>query len=77
MAIESGNKRFFNPRIVFETEAISELPPFTTVDEFEAAGGVVSDNCAIDRSRFDHVGDFDNGATCPKTITRTYRVYDY
>ncbi|WP_284284725.1 PKD domain-containing protein, partial [Portibacter lacus] len=55
---------------------ISEAPAYTTIDEFEAAGGSVDDNCAVDRTRFDHVGDVDNGGTCPKVITRTYRIYD-
>ncbi|MCD6202192.1 MAG: DUF2341 domain-containing protein, partial [Bacteroidales bacterium] len=55
---------------------ISEQPPYASYAAFVAAGGSASDNCGLDVSSFTHVGDVDDGLTCPKTITRTYRISD-
>ena len=49
---------------------------YTTLAEFQAAGGSVSDNCGINPASFALVNEIDNGLTCPKTITRTYRIAD-
>ena len=48
-------------------------PPYPAIEDFLNAGGATSDNCVHNWS---YVGEVDNGLTCPKTLTRTYRVTD-
>ena len=55
---------------------ISEQPAYANYAAFTAAGGTASDNCGIDQSSFILLSEVDNGATCPKTITRTYEIAD-
>ncbi len=55
-----------------------EIPDvFTNVNEFEAAGGSITDNYEIDEASFTQVGE-DNvsGTICPVIIIRTYTVED-
>ncbi len=47
----------------------------TTVAEFTALGGTVSDNCGTAMLTISHV-DVSDGNTCPEVITRTYTVSD-
>jgi len=49
---------------------------YATLDEFIAAGGVVSDDCTLDSMSFSFVGETTDGLTCPTTITRTYSIAD-
>ena len=44
--------------------------------EFVSAGGSAGDNCGIDESTFNWVGDSSDGNSFPETITRTYEVFD-
>ena len=54
----------------------SEVAPFTTLDDFTAAGGMATDSCGIDASSFTLVSEISDGATCPEIVTRTYRIED-
>ncbi len=49
--------------------------PYADTTAFVAAGGSLSDNCAV--VSFRHVSDVSDGKTDPETITRTYEVTDY
>ncbi|MEL6989171.1 MAG: hypothetical protein AAGK97_15270, partial [Bacteroidota bacterium] len=51
-----------------------EIPVYTTIDEFTAAGGFVSDNCGVES--FSLMSEVSDGETCPETVTRTYEVLD-
>lgn len=53
----------------------SEIPTLT-LNEFEAAGGSVSDNCTVDRPTFTHQGDVAVVGSNPSTVIRTYQVED-
>jgi gliding motility-associated-like protein len=55
---------------------LEEIDIYTSIDQFEAAGGFTDDNCGIVDASFRHVGDISNGNTCPEIITRTYEVAD-
>lgn len=56
-------------------ECVGNIPPLpTTLEEFMAAGGSVSDNCALNESSFT-VNETDEGI-CPRTVTRTFTVAD-
>ena len=55
---------------------IAEAAPYANYAAFQTAGGSASDNCGIDPSSFEWVGDASNGQTCPEIITRTYRIRD-
>ncbi|RLA19607.1 MAG: hypothetical protein DRQ56_05050, partial [Gammaproteobacteria bacterium] len=48
----------------------------TTIEEFIAAGGFISDDCTLDSTSFILVSEESDGMTCPTTITRTYSVAD-
>lgn len=50
--------------------------PFTTLDEFLAAGGTVSDNVAYNPDSFAYLNESD-GQKCPETFTRKYFISDY
>jgi hypothetical protein len=55
----------------------SELPaPYANPEELLAAGGTLSDNCAINAASLQLVSQVSNGSTCPEVITRTYRIRD-
>ncbi len=49
---------------------------FTSWNQFEDAGGSVSDNCAVDFSSFRYVSQTASGIRCPYIITRTYSITD-
>ena len=50
--------------------------PYADYTAFVAAGGLVSDNCALNTASFTHVGDVSDNNTCEPTIQRTYRIFD-
>ncbi|MBT8230283.1 MAG: hypothetical protein KJO50_08485, partial [Bacteroidia bacterium] len=54
----------------------NEQAKYDNLSEFLAAGGTVSDNCEIDPSSFNDAGESNDGMTCPKTYTRSYRIRD-
>ncbi len=57
--------------------AVCEAPDaYKNYNEFEAAGGNVTDNCGLDESSFVLLQP-DTVGTCPMTITRTYWVADF
>ena len=56
--------------------SIAEIPVYTEIDSFIAAGGDFLDNCAIDSSSFSFLGETTDGNVCPETITRTYSIAD-
>ena len=49
---------------------------FTSWNQFQQAGGKVSDNCAINYNSFRYVSQTASGIRCPYTITRTYSIED-
>ena len=53
-------------------------PPVTDPDEFDALPGAdLNDNCTMLRDLvITHVSDVPDGGSCPRIITRTYRVTD-
>jgi hypothetical protein len=55
---------------------ISEVPAYANLDSFLLAGGVASDNCALDSLTFSLVSEVSDGLTCPETVTRTYSIAD-
>ena len=57
-------------------ECMADLPtPFTSIADFENAGGMISDNCGIDSSTFDMIESvIVNG--CQRIITRLYSIED-
>ncbi|WP_167616138.1 HYR domain-containing protein [Maribellus sediminis] len=55
---------------------LSELPAYTTLSEFIAAGGDTADNCAIDTASFQLISETSDGNICPEVITRTYQILD-
>ncbi|MCB9315720.1 MAG: HYR domain-containing protein, partial [Lewinellaceae bacterium] len=57
--------------------AAGENPVYTTWAAFMGAGGSGSDNCAINPASFILESEVDNGLSCPRTVTRTYRVADF
>ena len=50
--------------------------PFADFDEFLAAGGSASDNCALDSSSFVMISEVSDMMTCPETVTRMYEIAD-
>ncbi|MDD3011252.1 MAG: HYR domain-containing protein, partial [Bacteroidales bacterium] len=56
--------------------SVTEVAPYNSWIEFAAEGGNAADNCTLDFSSFALISEMDNGMTCPKTITRTYGIYD-
>ena len=55
---------------------LEEIDIYTSITQFEAAGGSINDNCGIVEGSFTHVSDSSDGNTCPEIITRTYEVAD-
>ncbi len=51
-------------------------PAYTSYAEFITAGGTITDNCSINESSFTLLSETEDGATCPKTVTRTYQIAD-
>ena len=49
--------------------------PYASLDEFLAAGGAISDNCAVDSVTFTYLGETAIG-TCPRTLLRFYGISD-
>ncbi len=49
---------------------------FTTWEQFENAGGSVTDNCEIDFSTFRYLSQTSTGIRCPYIITREYGIAD-
>ncbi len=59
-------------------QCIDDLPPaLTSIDEFVAAGGNITDNCSLDSASFDIISEVSDGQSCPETITRTYQIADF
>ncbi len=56
--------------------SIDEILPFTSINEFKAGGGNVTDNCALDQNSFTIISEVSDENTCPETITRIYQVAD-
>ena len=54
----------------------SEVPVYADLDAFVAAGGVASDNCALDSMSFTLIDEFSDMMTCPEIVTRVYSVAD-
>ena len=54
----------------------SEIPAFTSFDEFLASGGMVEDSCGVDASTFTLLSEVSDSMMCPETVTRTYQVAD-
>ncbi|QIA06267.1 HYR domain-containing protein [Draconibacterium halophilum] len=63
-----------NPEIIVCGEEVEDA--FTSWEQFEKAGGSVSDNCEIDYNSFRYVSQKSSGIRCPYTITRTYSIAD-
>ncbi|MBK8969770.1 MAG: HYR domain-containing protein [Lewinellaceae bacterium] len=57
--------------------AAGENPVYDSWATFTSATGSGDDNCAINPASFLLESEVDNGLSCPRTITRTYRVADY
>jgi hypothetical protein len=59
-----------------ELECIGDMPePYTTLDEWLAAGGIAFAECdTIVPETFVLVEEFSDNETCPETITRIYQV---
>jgi len=60
---------------------VSEVPaPFANgaagAFAFELAGGILFDNCTVNRSTFKLVSNTEDGLTCPKTWSRVYEIKD-
>ncbi|MBK7094703.1 MAG: HYR domain-containing protein [Saprospiraceae bacterium] len=60
---------------------VSEVPaPFANgaagAFAFEMAGGILFDNCTVNRSTFKLVSNTEDGLTCPKTWSRVYEIKD-
>ncbi|MCK5840278.1 MAG: hypothetical protein KAG99_10540, partial [Bacteroidales bacterium] len=49
------------------------IAPYNSLTEFEAAGGMASDNCGI--AQYNFISEIQSGS-CPTIITRTYQVVD-
>ncbi|WP_321996537.1 gliding motility-associated C-terminal domain-containing protein [Draconibacterium orientale] len=58
------------------TASCTPPAPYADYAAFVAAGGLVSDNCALNTASFTHVGDVSDNNTCEPTIQRTYRIFD-
>ncbi len=54
----------------------NEQGAYSSLTEFTAAGGSVSDNCGIDNSSFTLLSSTSDNASCPETITRVYQISD-
>ena len=50
--------------------------PYKTVNDFVKAGGVASDNCALNPSSFRLISEVITSPYCPKVVTRVYMVAD-
>ena len=53
-----------------------QIPAFTSLDEFLAAGGMVEDSCGVDATTFTLLSEVSDSMTCPETVTRTYQIAD-
>jgi len=63
------------PRI--SVTCINLIPPaYTSLAEFIAAGGTVSDNSGLDSASFTLISQTSDGRTCPEMITRIYQIAD-
>ncbi len=49
---------------------------YTSWEQFENAGGRVSDNCEVDYSSFRYIRQASSGVHCPYTVVRTYKISD-
>ncbi len=49
---------------------------FTTLAQFQTAGGSVSDDCGINAGSFTLINETTSSSSCPKTISRTYQIAD-
>ncbi|MDH3648587.1 MAG: gliding motility-associated C-terminal domain-containing protein [Saprospiraceae bacterium] len=58
-------------------QCIDDVPnPFSTLQDFEDAGGAASDNCGINALSFQMISEVSDGNSCPEVITRTYKIED-
>jgi len=61
----------------FTTRCGEAVPDaFTTWEQFEQAGGNVTDNCEPDYSSFKYLGQISSRIFCPYTVTRFYEISD-
>ncbi|TVR85723.1 MAG: hypothetical protein EA411_12285, partial [Saprospirales bacterium] len=65
------------PQINPELCSVEDYPPYTSADQFLAAGGVLSDNCSVDYNTFNLLSDSVSGPPCSQSIVRFYQVSDY
>ncbi len=56
--------------------AADEQAPYTSLAEFENAGGNASDNCDIDDESFTLLSATSDGQSCPEVETRIYQIAD-
>ncbi len=61
---------------LFATCGVSEHPPYASLAEFLAAGGMASDGCGLDIPTFNLLSEMSDGMTCPETVTREYMLMD-
>jgi len=64
------------PNLILATCSIDERPPYSTLAEFNSAGGNVSDNCRIDDASFSFISEESNNVMCPEIISRIYEIRD-
>ena len=55
---------------------ITGVPPYMNLEDFLNAGGMASDNCALDTPSFTMINEVSDMQSCPETVTRTYRIFD-
>lgn len=55
---------------------VQSAPPFTKIEEYISAGGIVTFPCTIPSSGITMLSETISGGTCPRTITRRYRIVD-
>ncbi|MCG6190126.1 HYR domain-containing protein, partial [Maribellus maritimus] len=61
----------------FTLECITDIPPAaTTVSDFIASGGSVSDNCSLLYESFDMVSETTTTGDCPIYVERVYSITD-
>ncbi|HBL75667.1 MAG TPA: hypothetical protein DD458_10605, partial [Prolixibacteraceae bacterium] len=61
----------------FEVECISQVPaPYTTFDQYVAAGAIIISTCEIDKASFKLETETSDLNICPTIITRTYSFMD-
>ncbi|WP_159517808.1 beta strand repeat-containing protein, partial [Sunxiuqinia indica] len=58
-------------------ECLTSIPAaYSTVAEFEAAGGILTDNCNIDALSLNMINETTSVGSCPIIVSRTYQIAD-